>query len=38
MSLRGPVKFRVLDRREDAHRLTRCVRRMGWSPDPLRQA
>ncbi len=38
VSLPGPVEFCVLDRREDVHRLTRCARRMGWPPDPRRQA
>jgi len=26
------------DRLEIVHRLTRCARRMGWPPDPLRKA
>ncbi len=38
VSLLGPVEFCVLDRREVVHRLTRCVRRMGWPRDPPRQA
>jgi hypothetical protein len=37
VSLPGPVEFCVVHRRETVHRLTRCARRMGWPPDPLRQ-
>ncbi len=38
VSLPGPVEFCIVHRRETVHRLTRCVRRMGWPPDPRRQA
>jgi hypothetical protein len=38
VSLPGRVEFCVVHRREVVHRLTRCVRRMGWPPDPLEQA
>ena len=38
VGLPGRVKMCSLHRREVVHRLTRCARRMGWPPDPLRQA
>ncbi len=34
----GGVHACSLHRLEHVHRLTRCARRTGWPPDPLRQA
>ncbi|WP_100502094.1 hypothetical protein [Geodermatophilus chilensis] len=32
----GPVEFCIVHRRDIAHQLTRCARRIGWPQDPLR--